>query len=189
MVTKALDLTTKYFKKMTVKGTTVLHMVHLLNVHTLLAERNCDEKKLAAALLHDITIYSSVKMEDVETDFGKEIADTVKGAIMATNPWEQKIFSCDIQQKNAVNFIIEEATYDQLLIILADKTDNIQSLNTGFSLYGDNIWKPSAASKEIQQAFYQGILGAFKSRRFHPLKAYSELLAMFETGVQSLSKN
>ena len=54
-------------------------MAHLLSACKLLAERNCNDEMLAAALLHHVVEDTPVTIEEVENLFGKNIAKMVEG--------------------------------------------------------------------------------------------------------------
>ncbi len=128
IVIKALEYASEHHKSMFRKGTQIPYMSHLLNVCKLLAERDCEEPVLAAALLHDIVEDTGVTIKEVETKFGKEIASLVAAAtepykldkreFNETETWRER-------KEHTIQFIKENASLNEALIILADKTDNI----------------------------------------------------------------
>lgn len=80
IVSKALVFATEHHKHQHRKGTKIPYMVHLLNGCKLVAENNCSDEVLAVALLHDIVEDTAVTIEEVESIFGKQVAEIVKGA-------------------------------------------------------------------------------------------------------------
>jgi len=55
------------------------YIFHPLRVALTLAEKNLDPNTIAAAILHDVPDDTSVSLEDIEKEFGKEIAFLVDG--------------------------------------------------------------------------------------------------------------
>ncbi len=55
------------------------YIVHPLRVALILADRNLDSKTIAAALLHDVPDDTQVSLDEIEKEFGKEIAFLVEG--------------------------------------------------------------------------------------------------------------
>src|SRR4026208_2146853 len=79
ILSKALVFATEHHQHQQRKGTRIPYMAHLLNVCKILAESDCDDDLLSAALLHDIVEDTDITIEEVEHRFGKRIADIVRG--------------------------------------------------------------------------------------------------------------
>ena len=90
------------------------------------------------------------------------------------------------KKKHTIDFVVETASFNQLLIILVDKLDNIRSINYDYKIFGDNIWARFNAGKAEQQWYYHSLLNAFKVRKYHPLEAYHDLLKEFEHEVHKI---
>ena len=131
-------------------------MVHLLNVCRIVAENNCSDEVLAAALLHDVVEDTAVTIDDVEKNFGKHIAEIVRGAteldklekkaIEKESTWRER-------KEHTIYFLQHEASVDQLLVSAADKLDNLRSIVYDHKKIGEKLWSRFNASKE-QQAWY-----------------------------------
>lgn len=80
IVSKVLVFATAQHQHQHRKGTKIPYMVHLLNVCRIVAENNCSDEVLAAALLHDVVEDTAVTIDDVEKNFGKHVAEIVRGA-------------------------------------------------------------------------------------------------------------
>jgi (p)ppGpp synthase/HD superfamily hydrolase len=160
IVSEALVFATKYHKEQQRKDTKIPYMAHLLNVCKLLAENNCSDELLAAALLHDIVEDGEVTLQEVETTFGQHIADLVRGATEL-----DKLENKDLDKKSSwlkrkehtIHFLSQEATIEQLLVSGADKLDNLRSIVYDYSKIGDTIWTRFNASKEQQAWYYSSI--------------------------------
>jgi len=81
--------------------------------------------------LHDIVEDTAVTIEEVETTFGKQVADIVRGAT-ELDKLEKKAIekegSWQSRKEHTIHFLQHEATTDQLLVSGADKLDNLRSI-------------------------------------------------------------
>ena len=131
-------------------------MVHLLNVCRIVAENNCSDEVLAAALLHDVVEDTAVTIDDVEKNFGKHIAEIVRGAT-ELDKLEKKAIEKEStwpeRKEHTIYFLQHEASVDQLLVSAADKLDNLRSIVYDHKKIGEKLWNRFNANKE-QQAWY-----------------------------------
>ena len=137
-------------------------MAHLLNVCKLVAENDCSDEVLAAALLHDIIEDTEVTIDEVEEKFGIELAEIVRGAT-ELDKLEKKAIEKESSWKDrkeqTIHFLEHEASIDQLLVSGADKLDNLRSIVYDHEKIAEEIWKRFNASKE-QQAWYYSAVAA-----------------------------
>ena len=158
IVSHALVFATEHHQYQHRKGTKIPYMAHLLNVCKLLAENDCPDEVLAAALLHDVVEDTNVTIEEVEEKFGLQVAELVRGAteldklekkaIEKESSWQER-------KEHTIHFLEHEATTDQLLVSAADKLDNLRSIAYDHAKIGEALWKRFNATKD-QQAWYYG---------------------------------
>ena len=67
------------------------YIIHPTNVAYTIAELGLDEQTICAALLHDVVEDTDATYEDIEREFGKEIADMVDGVTKL----KQKYVKCE----------------------------------------------------------------------------------------------
>ncbi|MBC7745736.1 MAG: bifunctional (p)ppGpp synthetase/guanosine-3',5'-bis(diphosphate) 3'-pyrophosphohydrolase [Flavobacterium sp.] len=160
IVAKALVFATEHHQHQHRKGTKIPYMVHLLNVCKLVAENNCSDELLASALLHDIVEDTDVTIGEVETVFGKQVAEIVRGAT-ELDKLEKKAIekegSWQSRKEHTIHFLQHEATTDQLLVSGADKLDNLRSIAYDHKRIGEKLWSRFNASKEQQAWYYNAI--------------------------------
>lgn len=156
IVSKALVFATAQHQHQHRKGTKIPYMVHLLNVCRIVAENNCSDEVLAAALLHDVVEDTAVTIDDVEKNFGKHVAEIVRGAT-ELDKLEKKAIEKEStwrkRKEHTIYFLQHEASVDQLLVSAADKLDNLRSIVYDHKKIGEKLWSRFNASKE-QQAWY-----------------------------------
>lgn len=160
IVSTALVFATQHHQHQHRKGTKIPYMTHLLNVCKLVAENNCSDEVLAAALLHDIVEDTDVTIEEVETIFGKQVAEIVRGAT-ELDKLERKAIekesSWQTRKDHTIHFLQQEASTDQLLVSGADKLDNLRSIVYDHKRIGEKLWSRFNASREQQAWYYNAI--------------------------------
>ena len=186
IVSKALIFATEHHQHQHRKGTKIPYMSHLLNVCKLLAERDCSDEILAAALLHDVVEDTDVTIEEVEEKFGGYVAEIVKGAteleklekkaIEKESSWQER-------KAHTIHFLEHEATTDQLLVSGADKLDNLRSIVYDHARAGEELWKRFNASKEQQAWYYRSIASILQAKG----KGHA-ILAAFGNEMEGLCK-
>ena len=160
---KAIDIAVNYHKNDTRKGTKIPYLVHLFNVSKILAEIGAEDEVIAAGLLHDIVEDTTVTIGQIKTEFGKRVADIVasctekykleKSDFNAAETWQER-------KEHTVNEIVPHATADQLLVILADKLDNIRSIQMDYEKLKDKLWERFNAGKYRQRWYYKSLADA-----------------------------
>lgn len=103
---------------------------HNLQVAYILTDYKVDEKTIAAAILHDIIHYNKATKEEIEQEFGKEVAELVDGVSSLT-----KLKKANIEEKSdfdAANLrkLLMAATRDirVIYIKLADRLHNMRTI-------------------------------------------------------------
>ena len=160
IVSTSLVFATQHHQYQHRKGTRIPYMAHLLNVCKILAERDCIDEILAAALLHDVVEDTDVTIEQVEEKFGLQIAEIVRGATELDKLEKKAIEKEDSWQsrkEHTIHFLQLDATINQLLVTGADKLDNLRSIAYDHEKYGESIWLRFNASKDQQEWYYNSI--------------------------------
>lgn len=144
------------------------YFVHILDVaRHLIAEPNITEDVIVAGILHDTLEDTPYTAEALEQDFGPTVRQLVE---FNTEPAKDH-HTCpqDKQQtwKQRKQHTLNDApnaTRDQLLVLLADKLANLQSLHNDLILHGDTVWTHFNASKDDTAWYYRELQKTFQSR-------------------------
>ena len=103
------------------------YIIHPTNVAYTIAELGLDEQTICAALLHDVVEDTDATYEDIEREFGKEIADMVDGVTKL-----KQIGHASIEENQVENyrkmFLAMGKDIRVIIIKLADRLHNMRTL-------------------------------------------------------------
>lgn len=101
-------------------------IIHPIGVDLLLEEYGYDEAVIAAGYLHDVVEDTKYTIEDIENEFGEDVANLVMGASESDKSlsWEKRK-KCTIEETKSLSL-------RNKLIICADKINNLEDLMIKF---------------------------------------------------------
>ena len=123
-------------------------IIHPISVGKLLESFGYDDNVVSAGYLHDVVEDTKYTIEDIEREFGKDIASLVKGA---SEP--DKSLSWEDRKKHT----IEETKTLPLrnkLVICADKINNLEDLFLKFEKSGKRDFSAFNRGEEAQKWYY-----------------------------------
>ncbi len=170
MIHKAIEFATKAHKNQVRKGTDTPYIVHPFEVAIILTENGCDEKVIIAGLLHDTIEDTDVTIEDIEHDFGSEIAELVSLCS------EDKTQAWGVRKQHTIDFLKDEADFDMLILSCADKLSNLRSMKEDYNTAGEKLWERFNRPKEKQNWYYKSLIDCFE-----PLSDYDMYLGFLNT--------
>jgi (p)ppGpp synthase/HD superfamily hydrolase len=150
------------------KSTTIPYVSHLLAVTAIVIENDGAEDEAIAALLHDAVEDQggAVIREEIRRRFGDKVAAIVAGLTDTDQtpkpPWRQR--------KEDYIAHLGEASSSVLLVSLADKIHNTQSILRDLRSVGDQVWNRFTGGQEGTLWYYRALIDAFRVRgEFAPL--------------------
>ena len=161
------------------KGTDIPYIVHPINVAKTLFQWSSDEDLVIAGLLHDVIEDTPVDLKTIEQEFGEHIANLVKAASQDKRlPWETRK-SMEIEK-------IKNLPIEVVLLLLADKLDNIRDIHIDYLVIGDELWNRFNRPVDKQKWYYTSLARAFINR----LKGtkFESLAILFQTEVKETFK-
>ncbi|KKI90512.1 phosphohydrolase [Bacillus sp. SA1-12] len=159
IIEQAINFAAAAHDGQTRKATNIPYITHPFAVGMLLQKEQCTDEVIAAGILHDTIEDTSATYEDLENQFGKQIARLVLAASERDKslPWEQR--------KQHTIDALKHAGLDEIKIITADKLHNLRSIHADLIIQGEKIWERFNRGKRDQQWYYTGIIKALSPRR------------------------
>lgn len=130
------------------KGTNVPYIVHPFEVAQILTDAGGSEILICAGLLHDTVEDTGVTLEEIQSEFGGEVAALV--GLMT----EEKSLSWEVRKQKAIDAVNEGMSKDAKMLVCADKLSNLRSIHRDLETFGESVWSRFRRGKEKQKWYY-----------------------------------
>ena len=155
---KAIYIATKYHHGQKRKSEDIDYIYHPVCVAVKLLENNMPKNVVCAAFLHDLVEDTEYTLEDVEKDFGKEVAMYVREVTEMPkdkNTWEER--------KKASIEKTKTLSKGAKCIIASDKINNLLDMKKQIQLYGKEVcYSKFKRGEEKQKWYYTNMYKACK---------------------------
>jgi len=144
------------------KGTTIPYIGHLLAVTAIVIENGGTEDEAIAALLHDAVedAGGADTRKDIRRRFGENVAGIVDGLTDTDQtpkpPWRKR--------KEDYLAHLSHAAPSVLLVSLADKIHNAQSILRDVRNEGESVWQRFTGGQDGSLWYYRSLVEAFRAR-------------------------
>ncbi|MCC5630504.1 HD domain-containing protein [Nostoc sphaeroides CHAB 2801] len=158
--TTALTYATQLHANQVRKGSGVPYVAHLLGVASIALEYGANEDEAIAALLHDAIEDQggAATREEIRSRFGDNVTAIVDGCTDADTtpkpPWRER--------KEAYIAHISNASSSVLLVSLADKLYNAQSILKDYRVLGESLWERFHGGKQGTLWYYRTLVDVFR---------------------------
>jgi (p)ppGpp synthase/HD superfamily hydrolase len=112
-----------------------------------------------AGFLHDILEDTAYGEKDLIENFGIKVLNLVKEASEPEHNskiWEDR-------KKHTIESLTE-ISLDGLKVVIADKINNLESMNNDYFILGEDLWFKFNASKDRQKWYYTEMKKIFETR-------------------------
>lgn len=157
---KAIEFATQAHAGQIRKITGFPYIIHPLNVGNLLMQNKASQDIIVSGILHDTIEDTVITYENLKDTFNQHIADLVLSVTEG-----DKSLDWTTRKMNSLTKY-KSATEDTLLILSADKIDNLNSIASELVHFGPSIWESFTKPKSDQKWYYQELLNIFKSHHF-----------------------
>ena len=126
-------------------------IMHPISVGMILEQYGCEDSVIAAGYLHDVVEDTKYTIEDIEYEFGKEIAELVMSASESDKslPWEER-------KKETIKKT-KTLPLKKKLAICADKINNLEDLSNKFEKSGKRDFSNFNRGEKQQKWYYTNI--------------------------------
>ncbi len=150
MIEKAKKVATRVHAGQKRKNSGDDYIVHPIRVAEQLDSAGFSEAVVCAGYLHDVVEDTSLTKEDIEKEFGQEVA-----ALVAAHT-EDKSKSWQERKQHTID-VVRSGSLEVKALIVADKLDNLQSIHGSLQQIGESIWKAFNAGYEQQKWYYTSV--------------------------------
>lgn len=168
---QALVFASKLHREQRRKGSEVPYINHLLAVTAIVGEHGGSEDQVVAALLHDaiedcIGAVPDIR-EQIEARFGPQVLQIVEDCTDADTdpkpPWRvrKEAYIAHLRAKSLDN--------PSLLVALADKVHNSQSILRDYRSIGDELWGRFRGGRDGTLWYYRELSDAFVEKKLGTL--------------------
>ena len=144
-------------------------IMHPISVGQLLESYGYDDHVVAAGYLHDVVEDTKYTIEDIEKEFGKDIATLVMGA---SEP--DKSLSWEDRKRHTIEET-RRLPFRNKLVICADKINNLEDLFLKFEKSGNRDFSAFKRGEESQEWYYTSLYESLASKEDKNLPIFVRL--------------
>lgn len=179
VICSALAFANEAHMGQTRKGTNIPYITHpvaVMDVMGGMGLASTDPNLVAAGLLHDVVEDTDVTLEEIREKFGDDVA-----ALVASHT-EDKGLSWNVRKQQLIDEL--ETGDDRFkMLIMADATANLRSLERDVCSEGETVWTRFNAPKEKQRWYYTNVVEGLKG-----LAVREDTAPVYEEMVKLLGK-
>ncbi|GGF34491.1 phosphohydrolase [Halobacillus andaensis] len=150
MIEKAKAFATEAHKGQKRKSSNEDYIVHPIRVAYTLQQAECSKELICAGFLHDVVEDTPYELEDIEKEFGPAVTELVAAHT------EDKTKSWHERKAHTIE-VVRTGNLEVKSLIVADKWDNLQSIEEGQHKMGEAIWSYFNSSYDQQKWYYQSV--------------------------------
>ncbi|WP_316568784.1 HD domain-containing protein [Neobacillus sp. YIM B06451] len=173
LIDKALRFAAEAHEGQYRKGTKTPYITHPVAVGMLLLKHGYSEELVAAGILHDTVEDTDATLEDIETRFGRNVAEVVAGC---SEP--DKTLSWEERKEHTIE-LLKTTSNEIRAVACADKLHNISSILDDVEQGGDEVWSRFNRGRDKQEWYYRSLIDSLGSQGPFPL------LEELKTAVQT----
>jgi (p)ppGpp synthase/HD superfamily hydrolase len=163
LVDKALQIASIAHEGQYRKNTKIPYISHPVAVGMILQEAGYRKEMVAAGILHDTVEDTDLTLEDIEREFGKEIAQLVEGC---SEP--DKSLSWEERKQHTIDYL-KNAPEEVRVVACADKLHNLRSIQLDAEISGEQVWNRFRRGKQHQEWYYRNVIDSLGFATEFPL--------------------
>ena len=152
LIELAVEVAAKAHENQYRKLTDIPYITHPYSVGLLLMKEGCREEVVCAGILHDTVEDTELMLDDINNQFGAEVASLVEGCSEPNKDatWEER-------KQHTIDGLLN-ASKDIAMIVCADKLHNLRSIRNELDLIGEQAWEKFKRGRDKQEWYYRSIL-------------------------------
>ena len=93
-------------------------------------------------------------IEDITKEFGENVARLVSADSENKRREQSSEDTWKIRKQETLDFLKNEATKDEMMIVLGDKLSNIRAIHRDYQILGDKLWDRFNQKDKSEHAWY-----------------------------------
>jgi len=178
MIFQALEFAARAHHGHYRKGSKTPYILHPLAAAKILIDLGCEGDVVVAAILHDCIEDTPTTQEEITLHFGPKVAALV---VAASEP--DKSDTWENRKKHTIEGV-DYLSRDAVLLVLADKLDNIRAIRQDLERRGEYVWKRFRRPREQQKWYYESLAAAFATACLDDTA--KALLALYQEEVRQV---
>lgn len=150
MIQQAKDFAEKAHEGQVRKASNTPYITHPVRVAKRLEQAGCSPELISAGYLHDVAEDTAYEIEDIARLFGARVAELVAAHT------EDKSKSWQERKQHTID-TIKHAEKEVKYLIIADKLDNLLSLEKDLEKQGNALWDHFNAGFARQKWYHQSM--------------------------------
>ena len=176
LIDKALQIASMAHEGQYRKNTKIPYIAHPVAVGMILQKAGYSEEMVVAGILHDTVEDTDITIEDIEREFGIEVARIVEGC---SEP--DKSLSWEERKEHTIEFL-KTASEEIRAVACADKLHNVRSIREDVEQSGEKVWSRFRRGKKEQEWYYRNVVESLGYATRFPLleELVKEIECLFE---------
>jgi myo-inositol-1(or 4)-monophosphatase len=149
----AYEFSAKAHKGQYRKGTKIPYFSHIITTMNYAFDLTDDMEILQAAILHDTMEDTNVTFKELADKFGTRVAKLVEQETENKRAKLPPAETWELRKREGIEHV-RDGNHDIKLIVLADKTANLESVVREWKIVGDKIWNKFNQTDKKKQEWY-----------------------------------
>ncbi|HLQ72013.1 MAG TPA: HD domain-containing protein [Bacillota bacterium] len=176
MKDKAKQFATQAHKGQLRKNSNEPYITHPIRVAKRLEESGFSNELVAAGYLHDVVEDTSIGMKEIKHTFGEKVAEIVSAHT------EDKSKSWKERKQHTID-MVRTTNKEIKYLIVADKLDNLLSIESSLKSLGNVIWENFNAGYDEQKWYNESI-----ARNMYEGLDHNEIPVYFQTYEKAIKR-
>lgn len=154
LVERAIIYATNVHDGMQRKKSTLPYILHPVEVAAIVGSITTNQEVIAAAALHDVVEDTEVKIQEIEKEFGKRVAQLVasetedkRKELPAESTWK-------VRKEEALEVLKKTKDMDIKILFLGDKLSNMRSIYSLWKKEGHALWQNFNQKDPVEHKWY-----------------------------------
>ncbi len=154
LVERAIIYAANVHNGMKRKASTLPYILHPVEVAAVVGSITTKEEVIAAAALHDVVEDTEVKIQEIEKEFGKRVAELVASETENKRKELPEEITWKVRKEEALEVLGNTDDIDIKTLFLGDKLSNMRSIYLMWKKEGHALWQNFNQKDPVEHKWY-----------------------------------